>query len=416
MIASNIYFLLEMLLIGRLIGEYAFAAGNLALPLILINFALADMIAVGSSIGIAIRLGEGKNDSADRLFTTAVFSAVILTLIAGAFLIIFGPAMFRLMGADEMLVKDATVYLAVYACFAPLTSLVFVFDNYLRICGRVRFSMMMNLLMSALCLIFEFIFLYIFDLGIGFAALGTSLGMSIVCIICIYPFARGRMALHFVKLKHVKSALKDIFKQGLPSFLNNTSSKITSIIMNSLLLHFGGALAVSVYGVFMNIDGIVVPGMYGIFDSMQPAIGYNWGAGRKDRVRKIVLYSFIAIALLCILFTLLLSIFPGEIFSLFLKTNASDMSLAVHAISIMGLTYAVRWISYGCQSFSSAIGYNREAAVLSLCNALIFPLISMLVLGSFELEGLWFVTPLAAALTAIVAVIIFFSRLRKIVR
>lgn len=416
MIASNIYFLLEMLLIGRLIGEYAFAAGNLALPLILINFALADMIAVGSSIGIAIRLGEGKNDSADRLFTTAVFSAVILTLIAGALLIIFGPTMFRLMGADEMLVKDATVYLAVYACFAPLTSLVFVFDNYLRICGRVRFSMMMNLLMSALCLIFEFIFLYIFDLGIGFAALGTSLGMSIVCIICIYPFARGRMALHFVKLKHVKSALKDIFKQGLPSFLNNTSSKITSIIMNSLLLHFGGALAVSVYGVFMNIDGIVVPGMYGIFDSMQPAIGYNWGAGRKDRVRKIVLYSFIAIALLCILFTLLLSIFPGEIFSLFLKTNASDMSLAVHAICIMGLTYAVRWISYGCQSFSSAIGYNREAAVLSLCNALIFPLISMLVLGSFELEGLWFVTPLASALTAIVAVIIYFSRLRKIVR
>ena len=79
MIASNIYFSLEMLLIGRLIGQSAFAAGNLALPLILINFALADMIAVGSSVRIAIRLGEGRNDDANKVFTTAVFIAVILS-------------------------------------------------------------------------------------------------------------------------------------------------------------------------------------------------------------------------------------------------------------------------------------------------------------------------------------------------
>ena len=402
MIASNIYFSLEMLLIGRLIGQSAFAAGNLALPLILINFALADMIAVGSAVRIAIRLGEGRNDEANKVFTTAVFTAVILSALTSFVLIAAAPLLFSLMGASSHLLDDAVLYLRVYSVFTPLTCLVFVFDNYLRICGKVRFSMVMNLVMSFLCLFFEF--------------LGTSLGMSITCIICILPFLKGNLALRFVRLKPSISILRDLFAQGFPSFLNNISAKITSILMNSLLLRWGGDIAVSIYGVFMNIDGIIVPGMYGVFDSLQPAIGYNWGAERKDRVRKIALYCVIAIALMCLAFTLLLELFPGQIFSLFLESDEAGLSLAVHAISIMGLTYIVRWISYACQSFSSAVGKNREATVLSLCNALVFPLLMMFVLQNFQLEGIWFVTPSAALLTAITAVVIYFVQIRKLVK
>ena len=416
MIASNIYFSLEMLLIGRLIGQTAFAAGNLALPLILINFALADMVAVGSSVRIAIRLGEGETESANRIFTTAVVTAMLLSLLTSLILIAACPLLFSLMGADTSLLDDATVYLRTYAAFCPITCLVFVFDNYLRICGRVRFSMVMNIVMSLLCLLFEFIFLYVLDLGIAFAALGTSLGMSIACIICAWPFIRGRLALRFVRVRPSLSTLSDIFAQGLPNFLNNISGKITSILMNSLLLRWGGDIAVSIYGVFMNIDGIIVPGMYGVFDSLQPAIGYNWGAERKDRVRRIALYCVIAIAVMCIAFTVLLLAFPGGIFSLFLHTDSASLELAIHAITIMAFTYLVRWISYACQSFSSAIGNNREATVLSICSALVFPLMMMLVLQNFQLDGIWLVTPSAAFLTSIVAIVIYFVQIRRIVR
>ena len=359
MIASNIYFSLEMLLIGRLIGQSAFAAGNLALPLILINFALADMIAVGSAVRIAIRLGEGRNDEANKVFTTAVFTAVILSALTSFVLIAAAPLLFSLMGASYHLLDDAVLYLRVYSVFTPLTCLVFVFDNYLRICGKVRFSMVMNLVMSFLCLFFEFLFLYVFDRGIGYAALGTSLGMSITCIICILPFLKGNLALRFVRLKPSLSILRDLFAQGFPSFLNNI---------------------------------------------------------RKDRVRKIALYCVMAIALMCLAFTILLEIFPGQIFSLFLESDEAGLSLAIHAISIMGLTYIVRWISYACQSFSSAVGKNREATVLSLCNALVFPLLMMFVLQNFQLDGIWFVTPSAALLTAITAVVIYFVQIRKLVK
>ena len=175
-------------------------------------------------------------------------------------------------------------------------------------------------------------------------------------------------------------------------------------------------MAVSIYGVFMNIDSIIVPGMYGVFDSLQPAIGYNWGAGRKERTARIARCCVIALAVMCLVFTALLELFPGQIFSLFLESGQDELQLAVHAISIMGLTYLVRWISYSCQSFSSAIGNNREATVLSICNALLFPMLMMFILRGTGLEGLWFVTPSAAVLTSIVAAVIYALQIRKILR
>ena len=413
MIASNIYFSLEMLLVGRFLGQTAFAGGNLAMPLLLIAYAVADMIAVGSSIKIALKLGEGRKEEADKIFTTAVVSASLLSTITAVLMTVFGPWMFRLIGADDALTREAITYLGVYTIFIPLTCLVFVFDNYLRICGRIRFSMIMNIVLAVLCLFFEFIFLFVLKKGIGYAALGTSLGMSITCIICMLPFLRGKLSLRFVKVHGIKEILKEIFTQGLPSFLNNTSGRITSILMNTLLLRFGGDIAVSIYGVFMNIDGIIVPGMYGVFDSLQPAIGYNWGARRKDRARKIALCCVIALAVLCLLFTTILELFPGNIFHLFLESDSASLTLAVHAISIMGLTYLVRWISYSCQSFSSAIGKSGEATVLSLCNALIFPVLMMLILGRSGLEGLWYIMPSAALLTSAAAIVIYLLKIRK---
>ena len=102
MVASSIYFTLELLLIGRLVGQTAFAAANLVMPFILINFALSDLIAVGSSVRIAIKLGEGKKDEADNLFTVAVLSCMLINVLIGGLLILFSIAVEFLRGARQL--------------------------------------------------------------------------------------------------------------------------------------------------------------------------------------------------------------------------------------------------------------------------------------------------------------------------
>ena len=70
---------------------------------------------------------------------------------------------------------------------------------------------------------------------------------------------------------------------GSPTFLNNIAGRVTSILMNLFLVRLGGELAVSVYGVLMYVDGFIQPLLYGMCDSLQPAVGYNWGAQKYSR-------------------------------------------------------------------------------------------------------------------------------------
>ena len=57
MLASSLYQLMDGIFVGRILGDSAFAALNLAMPLVIINFALADLIGVGSAVPISVRLG-----------------------------------------------------------------------------------------------------------------------------------------------------------------------------------------------------------------------------------------------------------------------------------------------------------------------------------------------------------------------
>ena len=415
MLASAMYQTLDGVFVGNILGETSFAALNLAMPFVIINFAIADLVGVGSSVPISIALGEGRKKDADRIFTLACILIVLLGAAMGAFLYLMAPLFMRLMGAEGQFASDAVSYLRTYAIMSPVSTMVFASDNYLRICGRIRFSMVMNILMALMCLVFETVFLLVFDLGLPFAALGSSLGMTVTCLICLLRFARGRLALRLRRPRFDKAALADMVAQGLPTFFNNIAGRISSILMNSLLLRWGGAVAVSIYGVLMNVDGLIVPCMYGVFDSLQPAIGFNWGAGRKDRVRRIAFICLCAIAVISLASFVIVELFPNEIHALFIE-EGGDEALAVRAISIMGLTYLLLWLPYATQSFSSAIGQNKEASVLSLCRALVFPLFSMLVLSPFKLDGIWFVVPMSVMLTSLTAVVLFVTRLRPIIK
>lgn len=416
MAASNIYYISEALFVGRLLGEASFAAMNLALPLILINFALADLIGVGSSVHLAIKLGEGDNEGANRMFSVAVVLIFLLTTAMSAFLYFFSPFIFALMGAESEIIELATDYLRVYAIFTPITGYVFAFDNYLRICGKIEKSMFLNIFMAVVSVIIEFIFMYFLALPLPFAALGTSLGMSITAIVAMWPFLRGKMTLRFRKLAYDKEAIKSMFTAGSPAFLNNMAGRVFSILMNSLLLRMGGAAAISVYGIIMNAEGIILPVLYGICDSLQPAVGYNLGAGNIKRVKALEKCCFIAAAIVSVLFSISMIVFSNGVTRIFLGGNMDDafMSMASIAIILFGIGYFVRWISYAAQSFFSAIGDSVKAVIVSIGTAFVFPLISIPILWKLGLNGLYLNSTLTAVFAAVMSVFLLMKVMKNL--
>lgn len=415
MLASSLYYLLEGILVGRVLGAEAFAGLNLAMPFVIINFAISDMIGVGSSVPIAIKLGRGEKEEANGIFSAAIVMIIIAGFVTGGLLFASAPALFRLMGADEYLIPYAVDYLRAYACFSPLTTLVFAMDNYLRICGKIKGSLMMNIFMAASCVIFEMFFLFVLKGGIATAAIGTCIGMSSAVLVVLSIFLSGKMELKFNRPRFHFSLIKTIVSCGLPTFLSNVSGRIISIIMNVMLLSLGGADAVSVYGIIMSADGLVMPLLYGTCDSLQPSVGYNWGARRYDRVGTLEKYCFGTGATISLLFGVFLFLFPDFAVSLFVEGESTGIhTLGIAALKISAFAYLVRWISICTQCFMSAIGKPAYAAAISVSAAFIFPLILIFTLSPIGLDGIWMNLPGTAFLTALLALIIL-TRYRKIV-
>lgn len=390
MLASALYQLIDGMLVGQLLGGTQFAALNFAMPFVVINFSLADLIGVGSAVPISVSLGQKREEEANNIFSCACLMIVGAGVAIGALLYAAAPGLLSLMGAEGELLSYAVTYMRVYAICSPITTIIFAVDNYLRICGRIRMSMFMNIFMSVLTAALEFVFLYVFKLGIGGAALATCMGMGICAVLSFWPFIRGKMLLRFARPHFSTQLIRKIITCGAPNFLNNIAGRVTSILMNILLLRFGGEMGVSVYGILMYVEAFIQPLLYGMCDSLQPAVSYNLGAGNHKRIYAIQRCCYSASGILSLVSAALIFLFPEQIAGIFISGgDPAYAKMAAGALSLFALTYVTRWFSFATQSFMLAIERAGEATLISLSTALLFPVILLGALWPLGLTGIW---------------------------
>ena len=183
--------------------------------------------------------------------------------------------------------------------------------------------------------------------------------------------------------------------------------RITSILLNAILVRLGGETAVSIYGALMYVDGFVQPVMYGACDSLQPAVGYNWGAGKFSRVRALERCCFVAAAVICGAAVAVISLFPSQLVHLFMSDAAGDiLATADFAMRLFALTYLTRWVAFATQSYMLAIEKPLQASIISVSTALVFPLLLIAALWPLGLTGIWLNFAGTAALAAVLSIVI----------
>ncbi len=407
MLAASLYQTIDGALVGQFLGSTAFAAVNLAMPFVIINFALADLIGVGSAVPISIALGRKEEKEANNIFTCACLMIVLTGILIGALLFAAAPLLIRLMGAEGEFADQAVMYIRVYALCSPITTIVFAMDNFLRICGIIRGSMALNILMSVVGALLEFILLGVVGVGVWGAALSNCLAMMMSVLLALIPFWRKKTQLRFCRPKLKLRIVRQIVACGSPTFLNNIAGRITSILLNAILVRLGGETAVSVYGVLMYADGIVQPIMYGACDSLQPAVGYNWGAGRFSRVRAIEKCCFVAAFVISAAALVLMALFPSQVAGLFMANATPEaMQMAIWAMRLFVFTYLTRWFAFATQSYMMAIEKPLQASLISVSTALVFPVLLIVILWPLGLTGIWLNFAGTSLLAAILALII----------
>jgi len=423
MFAMSIYSIVEGIFIGQKLGEGAFAAVNIAMPLVMINFSLADLIGVGASVPISISLGKKEYKTANNVFSCSVIMIFITSVVMGAIMFFAANPLCRMMGASDELLNTSVRYLRTVALCSPLSTIFFAMDNYLRISGYVKTSMAINIGSNIATIGLLTLFLIGFNMDVVGSALATSISMCICSFIAMIPFLRHKTLLKFTKPHFHKAMFKEIAACGSPVFLNNIAGRVTSILMNISLMTVGaktfgeggGTTAVAVYAVLMYASDLCWPLLYGISDSLSPAIGYNWGAENYGRVKKIVTCAYIGTATIGVISTSVLFFFPGTIASMFAKAeDVLLLSEATHAIRLFCFAYLFRWFVVTTQGFLSAIEKPLLATVMSLSVALIFPVLLLGVLWSFGLDGIWVNFVGVNLFTAILGAVLLLTVAREI--
>lgn len=425
MFAMSIYNVFEGAFVGKLLGEAAFAAVNISFPLVLINFSLADLVGVGSSAPISIALGRKDYKTANNVFSCALILILMASVFMGSIMFFAAAPLARMMGANDVLLETCIRYIRTFAICSPLTTVFFAMDNYLRISGYVKYSMVLNLVCNFGTIALMALFFLVFKMDVVGSALAVCICMCVSSLVALIPFVRKKAILQFAKPKFSWALVKQIAACGSPTFLSTVASRVTSILVNISLMRLGtemlgeggGVTAVAAFAVICYSADMCWPLIYGISDSLSPALGYNWGAQNYDRVKKISRCGYVGTAVAAIVTTSVLFFFPRSVASFFVDSgDVALMTLAVRGIRIFCTTYLFRWVVMMTQSYLSAIEKPAQATMISLSVAIVFPVLILGALWNLGLDCIWLLHPCVNFLAMILAVVLLMRLLKEIKR
>ena len=408
MIFSGIYSIADGIFVGRCIGADALAAVNLVMPLIMISFALAEMIAVGSSVQIAMLLGQKEKELADRTFSVCIKVILGISVIIGLIFFFLSKPILMLMGTEGMALQYSIEYIRVYAVFSPLIIVYFAADNYLRICGKQNYSMALNIATSVLNIVLDFLLLVVWKQGVWAAAFTSCISMALGTVMALCPFFRNKLELKFVKGWISAKHFVKLVANGSSEFFANIASSIFSFILNIVLLSIGGATAVAAMSVVMYVESIASMMISGMSDSMQPAISYCHGAGLKKRVYALEKRVLVSAAVLSLTACLLLRYGGAWVVPFFVKPGETELlTLSIHAMSLYALSYLVNWVD-GCLSgYLTALGQAGRSSIVSIMGTLVLPLVGLAVLAPpLGLAGVCLMPLFAGVLSAVLSLVL----------
>ncbi len=409
MFFSSIYMMADGIFVGHFIGSDALAAVNMVMPVIMILFAVSNMIAVGSSVKVSTALGEKNITKARSIFSFSVVLVVgmgVLFAVAGVFL--SKPLIHQII-KDVSLAEMAIQYVQVFMIALPFIMPLFAMDNFLRVCGKAHYSMWLNIVVSLLNIFLDWLMIAKWEFGISASAFATVISMFIGSVFSFTPFFNKKITLHFTKPKISKPELIGMLYNGSSEFLSSIASSFIATIINGVLLYLGGAIAVASYGIVMYIDTLLVSILYGVTDSVQPAVSYNLGAGEIKRTFSFFKISCIFTAVISMICMVGIIMFPDKLAAAFSKDgNMQVVKMTVIALFLFTPSYLFTWFNMVTSAFLTAMDKPKESMIIMLFRTVLLPLVCLLILTSMMgVYGVFCTITFSSLLTCILACFIW---------
>ncbi len=422
LLVNSLYNIVDQIFIGWGVGYLGNGATNVVFPLVMISLAFALMFGDGSAAYLSLKLGEKKKEEAGKGVANGISISVIISLILCVLMLAFLPQLVNIFGCTDILRDYALSYGYIIVIGLPFMMIGTTLNSIIRADGKPNYAMTSMVLGAVLNIILDPIFIFVFKMGVQGAAIATVISQILTFVINIAYIKKFRtITLHREDLKIQSSIVKKVSALGISSFITQMSFVVVVAVQNNLLKKygaeskFGSEIPITVLGIVMKINQILNSIIIGIAAGSQPILGYNYGAGKYDRV-KTTLKTVLGLSLIISTFAFILfQTIPDKLISIFGSGDELYMEFACISFRTFLMLCICNGIQIPSGIFFQAIGKSVKSALLSLSRQILFLIPSMIVLGAaFGITGMLYSGPLADGLAFIISTTLIIMEVRTL--
>ena len=317
-ISATVMFFIDASMVGHL-GAKASAAIGLVESTGWLMGGLASAANMGFSVQVAHFIGANDFEAARRVLRQSMVCCMIWALLISLTSVIIAPFLPYWLGGTEEIAHDASLYFAIFGFCGIFFQIEGLAGSMLKCSGNMKIPSMLNIGMCVMDVFFNYIFIYILDLGVMGAAIGTGVAMLITAALMMYFLLVKSKMLALVgrpgSFKPKSDTVRTAFKIGAPMGLQHMLMG-GAYVVSTLIVAPLGTIAIAAHSLAITVESLCYMPGFGIAEAATTLVGQGIGAGQKLLTRSFARMSVgLGIAVMTVMGVLMWTFAP-ELMSL----------------------------------------------------------------------------------------------------
>lgn len=411
MIFTSIYGVVDGYFVSNYVGVSQFAAVNFIMPFLMIVGALGFVFGTGGSALIAISMGEGDKEKANRLFSMFVYATIIIGGIFSILGIIYVEDVAILLGADKIMAEYCGLYGRIILIALVPFMLQMEFQSFFITAEKPKPGLWVTLISGGMNMILDWLFVGVLRLGLEGAAWATAIcqiiggGLSVV----YFSFPNSSL-LRLGKTSYDNQAMIKAITNGSSELMVNISMSLVNMLYNFQLMKYVGEVGVAAFGVLMYVNMIFIAIFIGYSVGTAPVFGFHLGAQNTAELKSLLKKSFVIIGLTSVCMVIFAYILAKPLSMVFSSGDINMYHHTMRAFYYFAFSFLFAGVAIFGSSFFTALGNGLVSALISFLRTLVFQVAAVTFLPLImDVDGIWMSVVVAEAMAFVVTMIFIFK-------
>ena len=295
-ISATVMFFIDASMVGHLGAEASAAIGLVETTGWLMG-GLASAANMGFSVQVAHFIGANDFEAARRVLRQSMVCCMVWAVIISLVSIIIAPSLPSWMGGSEEIAHDASVYFAIFGFCGIFFQMEGLAGSMLKCSGNMKIPSILNIGMCVMDVCFNYLFIYILDMGVMGAAIGTGVAMLITAVLMMYFLLVKSKMLSLVgrpgSFKPKSDTVGTAFKIGAPMGLQHLLMG-GAYVVSTMIVAPLGTIAIAAHSLAITVESLCYMPGFGIAEAATTLVGQGIGAGQRMLTRS---FAFMSVGL-----------------------------------------------------------------------------------------------------------------------